>query len=652
MPEMNLYRVLTERFGPKELPDLVADLNIEWFDLSGDTAKAKARDLVEMVRRNNATDKLLGVIASYGKSDLDLQPYIYLIILERYRMATEMEKLRTSLKLSPISLVGYNNNQDFRNTTVLNLQKEMEDSQRLGELLRIMKEQNPDLNLDAYEEILKAPSPNLIANWPRNPTDNSTDSTRTVIAVGSELVYENFDLRVGNKLADGRYPIEVTNSPQGEMKQPVYQTFPLDDLDFQDLVGYLRDLHARAADAVELGQKMRQLLFPESVWNYFVGSRAATKQQGKGLRIRLRIDPPELSSLPWEYCWDEEWKFFGLRRETPMIRYVAQNFAAEKLAAPNPIRVLVVIAAPKDLPALNVEEEKQRIEQTLAWLGDRVQLTVLPHATPEKLQGALAQKPHIFHFIGHGQIQKGGMGALMLENMFGQSQAIDAEQLLFLLANQGIKVVILNACKSAAHDARNAILGVAPALVQAEIPAVMAMQFNVPDQTALGFTRDLYRFLMAGYPLDTAVTEMRIGAFINASDKYYWGIPVLYMRSPDGVIWQKDESVMALFAQAMSQLADPPKPTAQDVAKQLTAVRQTLESLKGELDAGDADDALSDLTDALALANEAAPNAKRLRRKIDGVIEVLNDSGSAKAKGEVVPALQKVMELATTLFPE
>lgn len=484
-------------------------------------------------------------------------------------------------------------------------------------------------------------------------TDASTAATAGRTAVVSEtaptttaeeegLAYENFDLRVGLKATDGRYPIEVTGSPQGEMASPIWQDFPLDDYDFMDLVDYLRDLVGRSDDAVVLGKKMRELLFPGQVWNLFFASRASVKGQGKGLRIRLRIDPPELSNLPWEYCYHDTFRFFALQRETPMVRYIAQPFGAEALIAPNPMKVLLAIAAPTDQAALSVDEEEKRVTNILSLLGDRAQVTVLRNATPARVQGALAAKPHVFHFIGHGMIQDDGKGALAFENAARQTQAMDADQMMILLGDAGVKVVVLNACKTAASDARDAMMGVAPALVQAEIPAVIAMQFNVPDRTALGFTRDLYRFLAAGYPLDAAVTEMRIGAYIGSGDKYFWGIPALFMRAPDGVIWRRDEEVLTLFAAAQAAAPDVGAP---DLDQLLLELIVRFETIRSQLDPLDAEDIAEDLKDVRETVGGSSPSLRRIQRKLEGVVEILEASGFQGAVA-LAPQVKSVLEVA------
>ncbi|MCB9423066.1 MAG: CHAT domain-containing protein [Ardenticatenaceae bacterium] len=453
------------------------------------------------------------------------------------------------------------------------------------------------------------------------------------------MLYENFDLRVGRKSGDS-YPVEVTRNPNNNEMYPVDQPFDPEDYDFADLVSYLEALVAKGKDAVEVGKKMHDFLFPPAVNQILFSNRQSMRDQGKGLRIRLRVDAPELSALPWEYCYADE--FLALKRDTPFVRYIPRSFAADELNAPNPMKVLVAIAAPKDQAPLSVKQEESRIRKTLAFLGDRVQLTVIPNATASKLQGALAVRPHILHFIGHGTVDN-GRSSIILEDSTGNSAPLDADQMMYLMGNTGVKVVILNACKTAKQDARNAILGVAPALVQAEIPAVIAMQFNVPDKTALGFTRDLYRFLVSGFPLDTAVTEMRIGAFIGAGDRYFWGIPVLFMRAPDGVIWQPDPELLKLFEQAQAEAVNMDEP---DLAELLDEIHSDLEAIKSSLDSGDYEDSVDDLTGAQELVKESPPNARRIRRKLEGVKDILSHTDAA---AELAGKLEQALSLVDVL---
>ena len=150
-------------------------------------------------------------------------------------------------------------------------------------------------------------------------------------------------------------------------------------------------------------------------------------------------------------------------------------------------------------------------------------------------------EPHILHFSGHGVVS-GGLGALALEKPgSGMTDPLTARQLRGLLNRMGITLAVLNACETARHNTRDALMGVAQALIREEVPAVIAMQFLVSETVSLMFARRLYEFLFRGDPLEKIVTETRVGIDINADgDSVSWGIPVLFMRAKDGFLWKRD----------------------------------------------------------------------------------------------------------------
>jgi hypothetical protein len=148
-----------------------------------------------------------------------------------------------------------------------------------------------------------------------------------------------------------------------------------------------------------------------------------------------------------------------------------------------------------------MEREEAGIRQALQNVP--VELRVLRHASIESLHDTLLNyEPHILHFSGHG-VTNNGLGALALENpASGDTAALSARQLRGLLSRLGITLAVLNACETAKHSTRDALMGVAQALIREEIPAVIAMQFLVSETTALLFTRRLYDFLFRGDPLE------------------------------------------------------------------------------------------------------------------------------------------------------
>jgi len=351
--------------------------------------------------------------------------------------------------------------------------------------------------------------------------------------------YEDFYLHIGWPDERGRFPVHVVQSPCGETRQPVWQENSLRLPACRHVLDYLEELIAEPEEVQLLGQSLHAFLFPAEVDEIF---RRCREDRDKGLRVRLRIDPEELSLLPWEYCYDPRTRqYLALERQTPIVRYIAEGFAAPTtLTMPRPVRLLVVLASPKDQPELDMAREEAGICQALQNVP--VDLTVLHHATVEKLHDALLQvEPHILHFSGHGVVSN-GFGALALEDpVTGETDPLSARQLRSLLNRMGITLAVLNACETARHSTRDALMGVAQALIREEIPAVIAMQFLVSETVALMFTRRLYEFLFRGDPLEKIVTETRVGIDIHAEDdRISWGIPVLFMRARDGHLWQPD----------------------------------------------------------------------------------------------------------------
>jgi hypothetical protein len=79
---------------------------------------------------------------------------------------------------------------------------------------------------------------------------------------------------------------------------------------------------------------------------------------------------------------------------------------------------------------------------------------------------------------------------------------------------------------------------VAQSLVQGGLPAVVAMQFEITDRAAIVFAHEFYRAMADGYPVDAAITEARKVLLTESRGSgLEWGTPVLYMRAPDGRVF-------------------------------------------------------------------------------------------------------------------
>ena len=412
-------------------------------------------------------------------------------------------------------------------------------------LVLTMADQRPDLNLLVAEDLrIASAMPVGGGHTAASPTSNPMTTNTPSVVSAPQKEFINFDLRIYPKQGD-KYPVEARHNYSGGAEEgPILQTFDLQDPSLQDVFRYFQDLVAEKNDATQFGEKLKGILFPSDIWSLFNTLRQDARRENKGVRLRLRIDPPELSRLPWEYCYDPKSRlFFAQDLNTPMVRYISSGYTPDVLASNGSLKILMVMAAPKNLPPLNMEKEEQVLRQAL---GDKlakgqVELKILHNTTASKLQLTLAEmEPHVLHFVGHGEFRN-GEGALILEDENQQAQRMTAGQLAMTLRHRGVRLIVLNACQTATGDEGDAFMSVAPALVLADIPAVIAMQFNVPDTMAIRYTESLYNYLALYKPLDLAVTEMRISAANGPSDYDHvlWGIPVLFMRAPDGVIWQR-----------------------------------------------------------------------------------------------------------------
>jgi CHAT domain-containing protein len=335
--------------------------------------------------------------------------------------------------------------------------------------------------------------------------------------------YEAFELRL--TAAEGVYRLEVTASPQGEQPSPTVVDIPAGEVAFPE----------SGDDLVALGRRLWGWLFPPPAEALYRAALAALPSSA-GLRLRLRIDPPELAALPWELAYDPvRGAFPALSARTPVVRYVALPFRPLSLAGLSPLRILFVASAPGDQVPLEAAAEKARLLEALTDLrqeGHVVVDALKGRATVEAMQDALRGGYRALHFSGHGHA-----GALALERADGTAHWVGAEGLAVLLGDSGVALALLNACRTGARQG-GPFAGVAPALVRAGLPAVVAMQAPLPDEGAVRFGRNFYAALADGLPVDAAVAEGRkavsLAAGVGQPD---WAMPVLYLRAPDGVLW-------------------------------------------------------------------------------------------------------------------
>ena len=333
----------------------------------------------------------------------------------------------------------------------------------------------------------------------------------------------NFDLHLAGALA--AVSVQVLDSPAGQT--PASLTLPC----AAGLAGL---------DELAAGRALQNL--GRALWRCAFGAPAiaelwrASVARSDTLRLRLVIDSPELASLPWELLYDATLgRFLALDGRTPVTRFTRLPLPALPWPQDRPLRLLFTGASPATLPRLATATEWAGMQRALAPLiaAGRIEAQAIAQgATLADLLAALRRGVDLWHFAGHGTA-----AGIIFTGARGQELLVEAETLGQLLAGEGVRLAVLNACRAGAGGGEAA--SVAGALLRADVPAVVAMQADLSDATADAFAGAFYDAIAVGQGVDPAVTAARKA--ILAAGTGEWWIPALFMRTPEGKIWQEPE---------------------------------------------------------------------------------------------------------------
>ncbi|HSR31383.1 MAG TPA: CHAT domain-containing protein [Anaerolineae bacterium] len=347
--------------------------------------------------------------------------------------------------------------------------------------------------------------------------------------------YADVEIRILGKQKDG-YPLEMTVNSE--------QEFPRGYLS-ADFLPWIS-----SSSPLDDGQRLFEWLVAD---NEIKTAWAQVRGQHSQRRIRLRIDAaaPELHAIPWELMRDTDdgspAQDLAAADSTPMSRYMAGQWQPGSPILKRPVRMLVAVASPENLEeyglsAIDVEAEWALLREELE--GLEIKLVQLPqpctlHAVEEELRKGY----HILHLVAHGQFDEGtGQAFLYLADEDGQVQGVHETEFAEMVARQlagtdlhredKLRLVFLASCQSATCSPADAFRGLAPSLVSAGVPAVLAMQDLVAVDTAREFAHTFYRQLLEHGLVDLAANQAR-SALLTAGLSGV-AIPVLFMRLRSG----------------------------------------------------------------------------------------------------------------------
>ena len=367
------------------------------------------------------------------------------------------------------------------------------------------------------------------------------------------MEFTDFVLRARDWV-DGRFLVEVTASPVDRTRQPVSVTYAA------DLPVLLRQLERKSIkpeNLVQLGKSLAGMLLPVGVREMLWASLEHIGPQ-QGLRLRLILDDSRLANIPWEYInipagpdETEPYGFLAMDPRISIVRHEPLPIAPAPMRCELPLKLLVGMASPNGMPKLDLVAERGYIEEALAGV-DGIRVTFVEDMTVDSLEEA-CRDAHMFHFAGHGAFfwERGnetfGNGVIFLQSSDGGKVPFPVHNLALTLRGGGVRVALLGSCETGRRDGVNPWGGVAPAMMRAGLPAAIGMQYSVYDETAISFTRRFYRAIASGLSLDEAVTLGRLGMYNEEGERGVdWGVPVLYLRSNDGVLFPEATHDMSL----------------------------------------------------------------------------------------------------------
>jgi tetratricopeptide (TPR) repeat protein len=302
----------------------------------------------------------------------------------------------------------------------------------------------------------------------------------------------------------------------------------------------------------DLGEEWFRLLFSSSaparaVW-------AAAEPVLGSLRIEVDDATAEGAAIGWELVRPPGGEPLALRARE-FVRMPALATAAGPAAPADALRVLLVVARPAGVRDVPFRAVARTLLDEADRAGSPVEVEVLRPATFENLQATLAAaredgRPFdAVHFDGHGAYQgRTPRGSLVFEGGGGDGQLVPGNAMGATLRVSGVRILVLNACRSAHvdpdEDQPDAVTATRPQpfpsfaveALRSGAPSVLAMRYDVSVGTAVVTMAALYRALGQDATLGEAVTAARralagtpgravAGPSVEFAD---WGVPVVF----------------------------------------------------------------------------------------------------------------------------
>lgn len=210
----------------------------------------------------------------------------------------------------------------------------------------------------------------------------------------------------------------------------------------------------------------------------------------EGVSVLLKILPPELRQLPWEILSFKGRPLF--RRSKHPVCLCSPEENSSVIPCEWPLRMLIMVG--NSSGAIKCPEEVWEIRRAIGRFALRVDITVVyPKAAAEAAQSLVSLRPHIFHFVGHGD--EAGDGALDLLSEGGGVRWTRDDIFTTLDSMQPVdrpRMVVLNACNTAGLDGVDGGDSVSEIFVRTGSSIVIGTRQDFGAEAALLFAASFY----------------------------------------------------------------------------------------------------------------------------------------------------------------
>ena len=303
---------------------------------------------------------------------------------------------------------------------------------------------------------------------------------------------------------------------------------------------------------VTLGQTLYNALFQGTIRDSWMTAQGVAQNRREDLRLRLGLRGDRLPRLPWEVL-NAGGRPLATGTDVIFSRYqsafapmatVLQSQPLPVLEPDQPLKILMVLAAPTDQEVLALRQEANHLNEELqqeqaARSGTSslpaIELTILDQPGREQLTQALEQGCYqVLHYAGHSNLGGSGGDLYLVSDKTGLTEVLSGDDLAGLLVNNGIRMAVFNSCRGVYTATSEAETGnLAEALLRRGVPAVLAMAERIPDDVALTLSRLFYRNLRQRSSIDLSLSRARQGLLSSyGSNQLYWALPILYLH-PD-----------------------------------------------------------------------------------------------------------------------